>query len=124
MREVFHLYHSGNAAGTSASLWYAPQQFHIIFRTFQCSKTCWYLRDAFCQIGDFGTSTWTQHSTGLTHYTAEAGQTNHKFSLAWSAPEVELTRSKGWIKLMICVWGRRCLLPMPKGVSIQERTSR
>ncbi|CAM9565340.1 unnamed protein product [Ectocarpus sp. 6 AP-2014] len=42
------------------------------------------------KIGDFGTAKWAHHtnSTGLATYSTEVGQNNHKFSLAWSAPEV------------------------------------
>lgn len=41
------------------------------------------------QIGDFGTSRWSQHtnSTGLATYTTKANQST-QMSLAWSAPEV------------------------------------
>ena len=43
------------------------------------------------QIGDFGTSRWSQHtnSTGLATYTTKANQ-GTQMSLAWSAPEVRL----------------------------------
>ncbi|CAM9385073.1 unnamed protein product [Ectocarpus fasciculatus] len=46
--------------------------------------------DGRAKIGDFGTAKWTHHtnSTGLATYSTEIGQNNHKFSLAWSAPEV------------------------------------
>ena len=41
------------------------------------------------QIGDFGTSRWTQHtmSTGLATFTTKSSK-NTQMSLAWSAPEV------------------------------------
>ena len=44
------------------------------------------------QVGDFGTSRWSQHSnsTGLATYTTECSRTN-QMSLAWSAPEVRTT---------------------------------
>ena len=62
-----------------------------------------------CQIGDFGTSTWIQQSTGLTQYTTEAGQTNHKFSLAWSAPEVELPgRKVNDVHTFVALVGMKC----------------
>lgn len=54
-----------------------------------CTNLARFASFSFFQIGDFGTSRWTQHtmSTGLATFTIKSSR-NTQMSLAWSAPEV------------------------------------